>query len=110
MLSGYLPWDDDPENPDSMDLRLLYKYIISNSLAFPKYALPHARELLARILVPDPRKRANLHEVAQDSWLSEDIQLDESITVSETPEPSALNCDAPSHDVEEHREGETSVV
>ena len=32
---------------------------------------PHARDLLRRILVPEPRRRADLFEVARHSWLSD---------------------------------------
>lgn len=70
MLAGYLPFDDDPANPDGDNINLLYKYIVSTPLAFPDYVSPHARDLLRRILVPDPRKRADLFEVARHSWLS----------------------------------------
>ncbi|CAG8521529.1 4395_t:CDS:2, partial [Scutellospora calospora] len=33
MLSGYLPFDDDPSNPDGDNINLLYKYIINTPLA-----------------------------------------------------------------------------
>jgi len=71
MLAGYLPFDDDPANPEGDNINLLYKYIVSTPLTFPEYITPHARDLLRRILVPDPRKRADLFEVARHSWLSE---------------------------------------
>ncbi|SZF01942.1 unnamed protein product [Blumeria hordei] len=71
MLAGYLPFDDDPANPEGDNINLLYKYIVSTPLTFPEYVSPHARDLLRRILVPDPRKRADLFEVARHSWLAE---------------------------------------
>ncbi|KAK3723293.1 hypothetical protein LTR37_002016 [Vermiconidia calcicola] len=71
MLAGYLPFDDDPANPEGDNINLLYKYIVSTPLTFPEYVSPHARDLLRRILVPDPRRRADLFEVARHSWLSE---------------------------------------
>jgi protein-serine/threonine kinase len=71
MLAGYLPFDDDPANPEGDNINLLYKYIVSTPLTFPEYVTPHARDLLRRILVPDPRKRADLFEVARHSWLAE---------------------------------------
>lgn len=70
MLAGYLPFDDDPANPEGDNINLLYKYIVSTPLTFPEYVSPHARDLLRRILVPDPRKRADLFEVARHSWLA----------------------------------------
>lgn len=71
MLAGYLPFDDDPQNPEGDNINLLYKYITTTALTFPEYVTPHARDLLRRILVPDPRKRADLFEVARHSWLAE---------------------------------------
>ncbi|PHH68530.1 hypothetical protein CDD80_7444 [Ophiocordyceps camponoti-rufipedis] len=84
MLAGYLPFDDDPANPEGDNINLLYKYIVSTPLTFPEYVTPHARDLLRRILVPNPRKRADLFEVARHSWLSEYAQLVEFITSSTT--------------------------
>ncbi|KAI9744590.1 MAG: hypothetical protein M1818_002119 [Claussenomyces sp. TS43310] len=84
MLAGYLPFDDDPANPEGDNINLLYKYIVSTPLTFPEYVTPHARDLLRRILVPDPRKRADLFEVARHSWLSEYAHVVGFITSSTT--------------------------
>ncbi|KAF7592037.1 hypothetical protein BBP40_000760 [Aspergillus hancockii] len=84
MLAGYLPFDDDPANPDGDNINLLYKYIVTTPLTFPEYVTPHARDLLRRILVPDPRKRADLFEVARHSWLSEYSNIVSHITSSTT--------------------------
>ncbi|KAL2824156.1 hypothetical protein BDW59DRAFT_88891 [Aspergillus cavernicola] len=84
MLAGYLPFDDDPANPDGDNINLLYKYIVTTPLTFPEYVTPHARDLLRRILVPDPRKRADLFEVARHSWLSEFSDIVSHITSSTT--------------------------
>lgn len=84
MLAGYLPFDDDPANPEGDNINLLYKYIVSTPLTFPEYVTPHARDLLRRILVPDPRKRADLFEVARHSWLSEYSRVVGFITSSTT--------------------------
>ncbi|KAL4934372.1 putative serine/threonine protein kinase (Kin4) [Aspergillus undulatus] len=84
MLAGYLPFDDDPANPDGDNINLLYKYIVTTPLTFPEYVTPHARDLLRRILVPDPRKRADLFEVARHSWLSEYADVVSHITSSTT--------------------------
>src|SRR3954463_4174939 len=75
MLAGYLPFDDDPANPEGDNINLLYKYIVSTRLTFPQYVTVHSRDLLRRILVPDPRKRADLFEVARHSWLTEYIHV-----------------------------------
>lgn len=84
MLAGYLPFDDDPSNPEGDNINLLYKYITTTPLTFPEYVTPHARDLLRRILVPDPRKRADLFEVARHSWLSEYHHVVSHITSSTT--------------------------
>ncbi|KAI9730677.1 MAG: hypothetical protein M1834_005645 [Cirrosporium novae-zelandiae] len=84
MLAGYLPFDDDPANPEGDNINLLYKYIVSTPLTFPEYVTPHARDLLRRILVPDPRKRADLFEVARHSWLSDYAHVVSHITSSTT--------------------------
>ncbi|CAL9734896.1 fatty acyl-CoA synthetase and RNA processing-associated kinase 1 [Monosporozyma servazzii] len=70
MLAGYLPWDDDYENPDGEDIARLYYYIIHTPLKFPDYISPLPRDLLRRILVVDPRKRVTLDKIETHSWLS----------------------------------------
>ncbi|KPV71910.1 uncharacterized protein RHOBADRAFT_39956, partial [Rhodotorula graminis WP1] len=37
MLAGYLPYDDDPLNPDGDNINLLYRYILSTPLTFPDW-------------------------------------------------------------------------
>ncbi|KAI9694931.1 MAG: hypothetical protein M1822_000548 [Bathelium mastoideum] len=95
MLAGYLPFDDDPANPEGDNINLLYKYIVSTTLTFPEYVTPHARDLLRRILVPDPRKRADLFEVARHSWLSEFSHLVGFITSSTTTTNDIANVTVP---------------
>ncbi len=82
MLAGFLPFDDDPANPEGDNINLLYKYIVTTPICFPDYVTPHARNLLRRILDPNPRKRADLFEVARHSWLSEYAHPVEFITSS----------------------------
>lgn len=95
MLAGYLPFDDDPANPEGDNINLLYKYIVSTPLTFPEYVTPHARDLLRRILVPNPRKRADLFEVARHSWLSEYAHVVEFITSSTTLPSDVQNTSVP---------------
>ncbi|POR34485.1 Serine/threonine-protein kinase KIN4 [Tolypocladium paradoxum] len=95
MLAGYLPFDDDPANPEGDNINLLYKYIVSTPLTFPEYVTPHARDLLRRILVPNPRKRADLFEVARHSWLSEYAHVVEFITSSTTSPSEVQNSSCP---------------
>ncbi|KAF7336935.1 Non-specific serine/threonine protein kinase [Mycena venus] len=56
MLAGYLPFDDDPANPDGDDIHLLYRYIANTPVSFPDYISEEARALLRMMLVPDPRE------------------------------------------------------
>lgn len=70
MLAGYLPFDDDPANPDGDNINLLYKYIVNTPLSFPDYVSAEARDLLAMMLVPDPTRRADLRSIMAHPWLS----------------------------------------
>ncbi|KAG7087666.1 hypothetical protein E1B28_013614 [Marasmius oreades] len=70
MLAGYLPFDDDPANPDGDNINLLYKYIVNTPLSFPNYISDSARDLLSIMLVPDPSRRASLDLVMMHPWLS----------------------------------------
>jgi protein-serine/threonine kinase len=95
MLAGYLPFDDDPANPEGDNINLLYKYITTTALTFPEYVTPHARDLLRRILQPDPRKRADLFEVARHSWLQEYHHVVSHITSSTTNVADIANATVP---------------
>ncbi|KAJ4481169.1 CAMK/CAMKL/Kin4 protein kinase [Lentinula aciculospora] len=70
MLAGYLPFDDDPANPDGDNINLLYKYIVNTPLSFPDYISESARDLLSMMLVADPSRRASLENVMQHPWLA----------------------------------------
>ncbi|PLW19514.1 hypothetical protein PCANC_09161 [Puccinia coronata f. sp. avenae] len=70
MLAGYLPFDDDPSNPDGDNINLLYKYIINTPLSFPDWITDEPKDLLLKMLVPDPLKRCSLKDVANHSWLA----------------------------------------
>ena len=70
MLAGYLPFDDDPANPEGDNINLLYKYIMATPLSFPDYITAEPRDLLSRMLVPDPQKRIDLQGVMAHSWLA----------------------------------------
>jgi protein-serine/threonine kinase len=70
MLAGYLPFDDDPANPDGDNINLLYKYIVNTPLSFPDYISTEARDILGLMLVPDPTRRASLEDVMNHPWLA----------------------------------------
>ncbi len=69
MLSGYLPFDDDPANPDGNNINLLYRYIVNTPLTFPSYISAEAKDLLSKMLVPDPLNRCDLQAVMAHPWL-----------------------------------------
>ncbi|KAI5966739.1 uncharacterized protein KGF55_000148 [Candida pseudojiufengensis] len=75
MLSGYLPFDDDPENEDGSDIIKLYHYICKTPLTFPEFVSPLARDLLRKIIVSDPKRRINIEEIRQHPFLSSYSQL-----------------------------------
>lgn len=75
MLAGYLPWDDDLENPDGEDIARLYYYIVNTPLKFPDYIAPIPRDLLRRILVVNPSKRITIEQICHHSWLSPYISM-----------------------------------
>ncbi|WVQ94411.1 hypothetical protein IAU59_001490 [Kwoniella sp. CBS 9459] len=70
MLSGYLPYDDDPQNPDGDNINLLYKYIMSTKLNFPDHMTPLAKSLLQIMLVPLPEHRCTISQIMQHPWLA----------------------------------------
>ncbi|GAA5955616.1 hypothetical protein JCM3765_001802 [Sporobolomyces pararoseus] len=69
MLAGYLPYDDDPANPEGDNINLLYKYILNTPLIFPDWITEEPRHLLHMMLVPDPTLRCTIEDVTRHSWL-----------------------------------------
>ncbi|KAJ3235906.1 hypothetical protein HDU81_011364 [Chytriomyces hyalinus] len=69
MIAGYLPYDDDPDNPDGDNINLLYNYIMETKLEFPEYVPPDCQDLISRILVPNPQHRADINEIMNHVWL-----------------------------------------
>lgn len=70
MLCGYLPYDDDPANPESYNINLLYKYILNTPLVFPDYISEEACDLMLLMLVPDPDKRGTMEAIMAHPWLA----------------------------------------
>ncbi len=70
MLAGYLPFDDDPQNPEGDNITRLYKYITNTKLTFPDYVNVIARDLLRKIIVVDPIKRSKMKQIIIHPWLS----------------------------------------
>ncbi|CAO3641291.1 unnamed protein product [Mucor hiemalis] len=75
MLCGYLPFDDDPSNPQGANINVLYKYIVSTHLEIPKHMSKHATHLLRLMLVPDPAKRCTMDDIRSHPWLKDHWDL-----------------------------------
>lgn len=70
MLAGYLPFDDDPDNPDCENITKLYQYITTSPLKFPEYMPPVPRDLVRQILVANPERRVSLNAIRSHPWLT----------------------------------------
>ncbi|KAI9329710.1 hypothetical protein BDR26DRAFT_872090 [Obelidium mucronatum] len=134
MIAGYLPYDDDPENPDGDNINLLYNYIMETKLEYPDYVPKDCINLINRILVPDPKYRAGIDEIMNHVWLKPvrhifdaeierraNLSLPTGPTTSPTSPASAIHTTttttaaAPSSDREQKRRsnvssGENSIV
>ncbi|KAJ1564890.1 hypothetical protein HK096_005692, partial [Nowakowskiella sp. JEL0078] len=127
MLCGYLPFDDDPQNPDGDDINLLYRYILETQLEFPDYVSDDARHILGRMLVPDPGVRAKMTELISHRWLAPysyifeetadlvDIPMEINIYSSPTtpilsPENTDVNIPSPPIDVAEEPKSPMQIV
>lgn len=75
MLCGYLPYDDDPSNPQGANINVLYKYILSTPLEIPKHTSEEATDLLRQMLVPDPTKRCTIDHIRNHPWLTDHWEL-----------------------------------
>jgi serine/threonine protein kinase len=97
MLCGYLPYDDDPANPESYNINLLYKYILNTPLIFPDYISDEACDLLSLMLVPDPEKRCSMDQIMNHPWLAPHKHLfvqvekeeEEDLVMDEEEEPTS---------------------
>lgn len=75
MLSGYLPFDDDPDNPDGDNINLLYRYILNTNIKFADHVSPLARDLLEMMLVPEPEYRCTIDDIMGHPWLESQREL-----------------------------------
>ncbi|KAJ1976377.1 hypothetical protein H4R34_003999, partial [Dimargaris verticillata] len=92
MLAGYLPFDDDPSNPDGDNINQLYKYILTTPLVFPDYVSALARDLLRRMLVPDPSYRCDIVAIMAHPWLQSHVHIFHELDGDQVvPEPSEID-------------------
>eukprot|EP00828_Plagiopyla_frontata_P047910 TRINITY_DN9001_c0_g1_i2.p1 TRINITY_DN9001_c0_g1~~TRINITY_DN9001_c0_g1_i2.p1 ORF type:complete len:207 (-),score=47.92 TRINITY_DN9001_c0_g1_i2:155-775(-) len=66
MLAGYLPFDED-------DMVKLFKKIKEGQFDMPHFFSPQARDLIKRLLQPNPLNRLKFHQIKTHPWLNEDI-------------------------------------
>jgi serine/threonine protein kinase len=70
MLCGYLPFDDDPQNPEGSDVNRLYHYILHTDLSFPNHVSESARSLILSMLKADPAERIQMEDILIHPWMS----------------------------------------
>ncbi|XP_038979728.1 CBL-interacting protein kinase 1-like isoform X2 [Phoenix dactylifera] len=65
ILTGYLPFDD-------RNLAVLYQKIFKGEFQIPKWLSPGARNMIRRILDPNPHTRINVAQIKEDGWFKQD--------------------------------------
>ncbi|KAL6535644.1 CBL-interacting serine/threonine-protein kinase 1 [Orobanche minor] len=65
ILTGYLPFDD-------RNLAVLYQKIFKGDAQIPKWISPGAKNLIKRILDPNPHTRITMGEIKEDDWFKQD--------------------------------------
>ncbi|KAL2464451.1 CBL-interacting serine/threonine-protein kinase 1 [Forsythia ovata] len=65
ILTGYLPFDD-------RNLAVLYQKIFKGDAQIPKWLSPGARNLIKRILDPNPLTRMTMTEIKENDWFKQD--------------------------------------
>lgn len=63
MACGYLPFEDPNTNK-------LYKKILNCDYLLPGFISPGSKDMIKKILVVDPEKRASLSEIKNHFWFS----------------------------------------
>ncbi|XP_023637576.1 pentatricopeptide repeat-containing protein At5g21222 isoform X3 [Capsella rubella] len=67
LLAGYLPFEDS-------SLTTLYKKISSAEFRFPTWPSSGAKNLIIRILDPNPITRITIPEILEDAWFKKDYK------------------------------------
>lgn len=71
MLCGYLPFDDDAKNPNGENIGRLYRYIMAHKPKYPPYLSDHAKDIIGKMLIPDPSERCNIQDIMAHPWLED---------------------------------------
>ncbi|SAM08856.1 hypothetical protein [Absidia glauca] len=83
MVCGYLPFDDDPHNPESANLNQLYQYIKTSPLSFADRASLDVQDLIRHMLQPDPNNRCDIDFVIAHPWLKSHASTDLAMSTEE---------------------------
>ncbi|XP_011071316.1 CBL-interacting serine/threonine-protein kinase 1-like [Sesamum indicum] len=106
ILTGYLPFDD-------RNLAVLYQKIFKGEAQIPKWLSPGAKNLIKRILDPNPHTRITLGEIKENDWFKQDytpldpMEEEEEENVCIDDEVSSIN-DTPS-DAEKDPDSHTLI-
>ncbi|KAK1316820.1 CBL-interacting protein kinase 1 [Acorus calamus] len=65
ILTGYLPFDD-------RNLAVLYQKIFKGNTQIPTWLSPSAKNLIRRILDPNPKTRITVAGIKEDKWFKQD--------------------------------------
>ncbi|KAL0381157.1 UNVERIFIED_CONTAM: CBL-interacting serine/threonine-protein kinase [Sesamum angustifolium] len=87
ILTGYLPFDD-------RNLAVLHQKIFKGEAQIPKWLSPGAKNLIKRILDPNPHTRITIGEIKENDWFKQDYTpLDPMEEEEEEEEVNACNDD-----------------
>ncbi|KAI7867076.1 kinase-like domain-containing protein [Mucor mucedo] len=70
MLCGYLPFDDDIKNPNGDNIGRLYRYIMANKPKYPVHLSDDSKDIIGKMLIPDPNARCKVVDIMNHPWLS----------------------------------------
>ncbi|KAJ9546324.1 hypothetical protein OSB04_018867 [Centaurea solstitialis] len=103
ILTGYLPFDD-------RNLAVLYQKIFKGDVQMPKWLPQGAKNLIKRILDPNPKTRITIAEIKTDEWFNQDytpaivdeeeedvLVDDEVLALPDTPMDSEKEAESPTH-------------
>lgn len=76
MVTGALPWNDTNQIK-------LFKQIIDANFVIPRSLSPHLRDLISRLMRPDPNDRPTMSEILKHPWLIGDDFADSLQSVSQ---------------------------
>ncbi|XP_022844672.1 CBL-interacting serine/threonine-protein kinase 1-like [Olea europaea var. sylvestris] len=106
ILTGYLPFDD-------RNLAVLYQKIFKGDAQIPKWLSPGARNLIKRILDPNPHTRMTMAEIKENDWFKQEyvpvdpVEEDEEENVYSDDEISSIH--EPPSDAEKDPDSPTLI-